>query len=313
MLLSIIIPIYNVENYIKRCLLSVLNQATIDYEVILIDDCSPDASMAIVQTILKESKHSNRVKIVTHTNNQGLSSARNSGLRVAIGKYVWFVDSDDYLPSNALALLFDILNSSIDIFRFRFYQFKEYEEDNVIIEDKLQFNISNLSFDEYLKTFTSIVPVQLYVFNRQFLLNHDLYFIPGILHEDKEFILRVFAYADELYVSEHIIYYYLIRNGSITKSVNLKRFSDLLYVYNSNVSSFYMYTGRVRCFLPKHINSSLGLALGYYKTLSREQKKTCNIEMVRLMKNGLFFNLRHPNKYNIRILLRILYFFIMNK
>ena len=117
MKLSIIIPVYNVEQYLKTCLDSVLHQniAISEYEVIVVNDSSPDGSLAIAEEYAR--KNSN-IKIVTRPNG-GLSAARNTGLEHALGEYVWFVDSDDWIEENCLSRLLSIATlESLDILCF---------------------------------------------------------------------------------------------------------------------------------------------------------------------------------------------------
>ena len=101
--ISIIVPIYNEEKYVKQCLESLINQDFDEYEIICIDDHSTDNSNQIVREF---QKISNRIKLILHSSNQGLSSARNTGLKAAHGEYVLFVDSDDMLLDNALKIIY---------------------------------------------------------------------------------------------------------------------------------------------------------------------------------------------------------------
>jgi len=105
MKISIIIPVYNVELYIERCILSVLNQTYQDIEIILIDDCGRDNSMTIAQQIIDNHPKKYETHILRHEKNQGLSESRNSGIRAANGNYLFFLDSDDELPNDSLQFL----------------------------------------------------------------------------------------------------------------------------------------------------------------------------------------------------------------
>lgn len=98
---SIIIPVYNVEKYLKKCLTSIVQQNFNDYELILVDDGSTDMSGKICDEF--EEKYNNI--IVMHISNSGVSNARNKGLEIARGEYIWFVDSDDYVEPEALKIL----------------------------------------------------------------------------------------------------------------------------------------------------------------------------------------------------------------
>ena len=106
MKISIIIPVYNVENFIRRCLESVANQVYPNIEVILIDDASPDKSIDIAKEFINTYKYSNIFKIIIHEQNRGLSAARNTGIKNSTGDYLYFLDSDDELyDKNAISIL----------------------------------------------------------------------------------------------------------------------------------------------------------------------------------------------------------------
>ena len=125
--LSIIVPIYNVEQYLGKCIDSLLNQDLPhkDYEIILVDDGSPDGCPAICDDYAKT--HSN-VRVI-HRQNGGLSAARNSGIEVAQGRYVQFVDSDDYLEPNVLKTLVEKMeDDNLDILRFNYQNVNEQYE-----------------------------------------------------------------------------------------------------------------------------------------------------------------------------------------
>ena len=107
MTVSIIIPIFNVEQYIERCINSVINQTYRQLEVILVDDCSPDNSMNLARQLVEKSTNKEGLifKFIKREENGGLSAARNTGVDIATGEYVYFLDSDDELPANAIELL----------------------------------------------------------------------------------------------------------------------------------------------------------------------------------------------------------------
>ena len=116
MFLSIIIPVYNVEKYIKKCIDSIVTQIDKmhDVEIIVVNDGTKDDSMSIVNTFMQ----SNAIIRIINQKNQGLSQARNNGLKASSAEYVWFVDSDDYLKANAISYFRSIstLNSNVDVF-----------------------------------------------------------------------------------------------------------------------------------------------------------------------------------------------------
>ena len=138
-LISVIIPVYNVENYLRECIESVLNQTFRDFEVILVDDGSTDSSGDICDEYVEKDE---RVTVI-HQKNGGLSVARNTGLSEANGKYVYFLDSDDYISENALATLLNIAeNDSSDIVFFDAVSFTDTDDftvhQNYIRKNKYQ-------------------------------------------------------------------------------------------------------------------------------------------------------------------------------
>ena len=111
-MISIIIPIYNVEKYLEKCLDSILNQTYKNLEIILIDDGSTDNSPNICNSYCEKDK---RIKII-HKNNEGVSSARNKGIELSKGKYIVFIDSDDYVSNEHIEVLYDcIISNNVDL------------------------------------------------------------------------------------------------------------------------------------------------------------------------------------------------------
>ena len=192
MTVSIIIPIYNVEQYIERCIISVINQTYRQLEVILVDDCSPDNSMSLARQLVDKStnKEGLTFKFIKRDENGGLSAARNTGIENATGDYLYFLDSDDELPINAIELLVNQvkIHPDVEIVMGRmkafpndmpYYNIDRYK-DTPYIND-------NLWLREHF--FTIISPIQTNACNK--LIRRDLgernllFFRPGIIHEDQ--------------------------------------------------------------------------------------------------------------------------------
>lgn len=236
--LSIIIPVYNVEKYLRACLDSVFKQKgdSSDYEVIVVNDGSPDNSQAIIDQY--SSIYSNIV--VINQNNRGLSAARNAGLRIANGEYVWFVDSDDSITPNAV----DYLKKEIEKEKCEVYVFSIIK---VLESDGTMHNTNNTFISsKYNKYYNYIadglfyhrkIPIgisQKNIFLRKFLLDHNLFFTEGIYHEDMEFFIRVLISAKRIKPLNAHLYNYLIRTGgSITTSkISVKHVNDRLKIIN---------------------------------------------------------------------------------
>ena len=138
--ISIIVPVYKVEKQLNKCIESILNQTFKDYELILVDDGSPDNCGHICD---EYEKKDSRIKVI-HKKNGGLSDARNAGLDIALGKYIGFVDSDDIIHPQMYEKLYNCINkSNLDIVQCKFKRFKSIEEININISD------SELNFKEY--------------------------------------------------------------------------------------------------------------------------------------------------------------------
>lgn len=223
MLFSFIVPIYNVENYIEKCIDSLINQTFRDIEIILVDDESPDNCPKICE---RYAKVDNRIKVI-HKKNGGLSDARNAGLKIATGDYVIFVDSDDYIDINTCK-------------NFAFYAKKNYDiliGEAVVENAKL--NLSHIKSDnimtgeEYLlnayRAGKAPMAVWLNVYRRKFLLNNNLKFKYGILHEDEEFTPRTFLNAKRVFCTNIIFYHYIIRDNSITTKEDKRKNANDLY------------------------------------------------------------------------------------
>lgn len=202
---SIIVPVYNTEKYINRCLDSILNQTYKNYELIIVNDGSTDNS----QKIIDKYKINSYIK-----ENGGPGDARNYGLSKAKGDYILFVDSDDYIDENLL----DTLNKSIkneDIIRFQYYK----EVNNELIEGTnatlfAGYNGSD-AFIELLKSGSIDYPV-LYAYKREYYINNNFMFKKNMYHEDFGLIPLVIVKANIVKSIDFKGYYYVERNESIT-------------------------------------------------------------------------------------------------
>ncbi len=232
--LSIIVPFYNVELYIEQCIRSLYNQdlPLCDYEVICVDDCSPDGSRAIVQRLQREY---NTLQLLCHDRNKKLGGARNTGLRAAQGKYVWFVDSDDYVLPNCIGkILQEIESDDLD-----FVHFNNLIYENCALvkgQGYSSFCSKILSgFDLFLcKEFpwqASHVIAWNKFYNRSFLLKNELYFVENTMYEDNDFCFRLYYCAQRVKHIDVDAYVYRINNQSITHS---KGNVDIKYFYQIN-------------------------------------------------------------------------------
>ena len=223
---SVIIPVYNVEKYIDRCLKSIISQNYDDLEIIVVDNGSTDSSGSICDTYANE--HSNIS--VYHIENHGVGSARNFGLSKARGEFIYFVDSDDYLVGNLFAEFEDKLAPDLDLLVFSYYNSFEQE----MTEKNRTKNILpyNGSYDKYdfSKIFKDLfLSDMLYtvwnkIYRREFLLENNFSFEQYELGEDVRFNLDVYREVNKIYLSQDSYYVYVTgRKGSAMSGYNPKR------------------------------------------------------------------------------------------
>ena len=226
MRLSIIIPVYNVKDYVEACIMSCQQQdiPSSAYEIIVLNDGSTDESLEVVQRV---SERFDNIRIVSHAN-KGLSLTRNAGMGMARGEYIWFVDSDDRIEANCLGKLMTEIGDA-DILAFGC---KDYV--NGVYKGDFQYSVKNslVTGPQFILETSSrfMHGAPFYLFRSDFLRKHGFEFCPGIYHEDSEFTPRVLSSALKVAVSNGKYYLRTVRPGSITQSVNPKRAYDLLYV-----------------------------------------------------------------------------------
>ena len=216
MLFSLIVPIYKVEPYLERCILSILNQKKGIWEAILVDDGSPDGSGAIADAYAKQYDSIT----VIHKENGGLSDARNVGLSIAKGEYVMFVDSDDELLPNALERLEHELNNVHPQVAFINTLWVSEGGHSVLRSKQGLMPREILTGAEALKkeftTGSFFAMAQGCVCERSFLLDKNLIFKKGIIHEDEQWSPRMMLAADKVTYLPVDVYKYMLREGSIT-------------------------------------------------------------------------------------------------
>ena len=224
-LISIIVPVYNVEQYLEKCVKSIIAQTYKNIEIILVDDGAKDNSgkMCDELALLDE-----RIKVI-HKQNGGLSDARNHGMKIATGEYIGFVDSDDYIAEDMFETLYKtIKENEADISIVSFYEM--YKGRLIGVRDSGNLEIMNK--EEAMKELLIDTKIQSYAWNKLFKrdLFSDLQFPTGKNFEDIATTLLLFEKCDKVALLEVPKYYYLRRDDSIVGVRNSKTYTDYLEV-----------------------------------------------------------------------------------
>ena len=276
--LSIIVPLYNVEEFVVRCLNSILHQKNtirLQYEVIVINDGSTDNSLQLVQEIAKVFPN---VKILSQVN-QGQSVARNRGLSISCGEYVWFIDSDDWISNDAFDVLFSFLTNIADKPDLVIFRAGTLERQKLVAYQS-PFNNENVCFSgkEILQKRIWPVNVHTFLLKRSFLLDNSLRFYPGIFHEDNEFTPKMLYLASKVYLLNDVLYFVTRNPHSTTRTSNSKKAYDLLIASESlaNFCSTQVVESSTQKIFHQFISLSINSALWEMKDKSEREKQTFN-------------------------------------
>lgn len=280
MKVSVIVPVYNTEEYLRKCLDSLVNQDFSSYEVIIVNDGSTDNSIKVIDEYVRKYDF---VKAFSKKNG-GLSSARNYGIEKASGKYLTFVDSDDYVEESYLKKLYSIMdkeNSDLAVCEFSYI----YSDGNIVR------SYSNLDYtDDILKKYLLTPPMAPIRMFKKDLFNH-IKFKEGIYYEDLELCPKLVKYAKKVSFVNESLYNYLIRENSIMhqKEMNSK-LEDIYHVLDSNYKELYKdYPNEIEYMYIIHLLRTASLRFLDYK-----EGKSELVKIVQIMKD------RFPNwKKNI--------------
>jgi len=227
-LVTVVVPVYNVEKYVKECLDSIINQTYKNLEIICVDDCGQDDSINIVKEIAKTDK---RIKVIHHKKNKGLGGARNTGLKNAQGEFIFFVDSDDFIEKDCVEVATNtLLGTQYNVVFFKtdvlwentqqrtpiWYQpYADYKEGDFVINEDNMCEIPCFSWNKAYRT--------------SFLKDNNIKWQEGVIYEDQDFSYRVFTKSPETYMIDKVLYVYRRREGSIISEnySSLKNVEDL--------------------------------------------------------------------------------------
>lgn len=238
MKLSIVVPVYNVEQYVRKCILSIINQVDDlfkEIEVIIVNDGTKDNSVEQIQDLVD--KYDNIALV--NQQNQGLSVARNYGMNKAVGDYVWFVDSDDWISADALKVLLPYLDGKNDIVSFAYTKVTEDKETLCGVYSDAAKTLSGKESFRNRCEFSTMA--QRAAYRKEFMTKYNLEFMPGIYSQDDELCLRASYLAESVTLIPLSIYYFLRTTGdkhvSIMNAGKPKYGFDYIKVTNS-LSSF---------------------------------------------------------------------------
>lgn len=212
---SVVIPVYNTEKYLRRCLDSVCRQTLRDLEIICVNDASPDGSAAILAEF---AAHDSRIKIITFEQNRGAAVARNVGIDAATGEYLGFIDSDDFVELDFYERLYelatqdksDAVKGSLKMFdnETQISRYEKYYDLNAQIKENKAY---------FYCLFTTAI------YRRDFVLAHDVRFPEGLIHaEDPVFTIKAALFYRSLVVCDEAIYYYCENGMSVTRNLTTR-------------------------------------------------------------------------------------------
>lgn len=233
---SIVVPVYNVENYLEKCVDSIINQQFKDYELILVDDGSTDKSGTICDKLVSENKDKVNIKVV-HQENKGLGGARNTGIEVATGEYLFFVDSDDTIVDGTLQVLSEYIeDNNVDIVTFDIV--KVDENGNEL------YTIPGFSYEYIVSTPEENKQLILTehsacnkVIRKKLFIENGVRFPERLWFEDLATIFKLFPYAKMGYVRK-AYYVYLERTGSIMNSAKCDKNIDMITAMNDTLDFY---------------------------------------------------------------------------
>lgn len=237
-LVSIVVPIYNVEQYLEKCVESICRQTYENLEIILVNDGSPDHCGQMCEEYAKKD---NRIKVI-HKKNGGLSDARNSGVKLATGKYLLFVDSDDYIAKDLVEKTAAIAEkNNCDMVLYDYYY---VEPDNVEIRSTIVPANKVISLEQEHTILLAATSACAKLFNREFYVKANCPFPQGIYFEDLATTSIFFMRAKRVFYLKEPLYYYINRENSIMTGKNFEKSSHDKLVALEHILSAYKKEGK---------------------------------------------------------------------
>ncbi len=309
--LSIIIPVYNCANYLKKGFeqLKPLYASKIDFEIIYVNDGSTDHSLEE----LKKIEASNKNVLVISQENKGSSGARNTAIDVAKGDYIQFLDSDDIIEiENLILLLEEAIDLNLDLIGYRLdYVDDNYKQIGVRPKHPIPYN-KLMSGAECLIEGYQPSSICVFLFKRKILIDNNLRIYPKITHMDVEFMSRVMLNVNNVIFKDQIIYHYLQRPGSITKPKTQEKLQQLRYdevkiakLIKDNIKNYSLTDSKLIYSIKANYNTIIWNLLWQFiskpKELNIDFKKKC---INQLKQDGLY-PIKGPLKTSFQKLTRL--------
>ena len=242
--ISVIVPVYNTEKYVEKCLKSIVEQKMKDIEIIVVNDGSTDNSESKIQNFIKENKNLDIQYLKKQ--NGGLSDSRNFAIPYVHGKYISFVDSDDYISEELYSNLEKYMDEDIDLIKFKM---QKVDENGNILEKLDGPTFEKCTGEEgYEKLCTSdkfLDPACIYLYKTKFFRDNNFKYEKGTFHEDFGLTSLIILKAKNFVSSSEDGYYYLQSNNSITRDVNydkeIQKSKDLLRHYDNMIEKIKQY------------------------------------------------------------------------
>ena len=255
-LISINIPVYKCEKHILRCLESVKNQTYQNIEIVLVNDCTADNSVEIIENFAVDNPHLN-IRLIHHKENSGLSVVRNTGINESKGEFIYFLDSDDDITPNCIELLVNnYLQSKCQLIIAQNRWINTF--DNTIkdfgfptrAKEKI-YTSNEQIFKAYCENLFPITSWNKLI-KRDFLLEHQIYFIPGLYAQDELWFFHLMEKIESLSIIDDITYNYYLHGESVIFNRTKKNFENYLTILNYFEKSYQISSDKTRKYLIKN-------------------------------------------------------------
>lgn len=236
---SVIVPVYNVEKYLARCLDSILSQELDSFEIVMVDDGSTDNSLAIAKAY--ERKHKNQIKVISQSN-KGAGGARNTGIAHAEGEYLLFVDSDDIIKKNTLKVLYEKITKANADIAFFGLEYANEKGDTIFVQTWFKEPYVEFELDDYPYVFAHDPYICDKMIKRSLFVDNNIWFTERVWYEDLQLEAKIILHAKRMIALQDAFYTYCLRSGSTMHNANIEKNADMLYVVN-DIIEYYVNQG----------------------------------------------------------------------